>query len=203
MGRAPAFDREQVLSQVTELFWLKGYQATSVADLVQRTQLKPGSLYNSFTSKHQLLLESMARYGRWRVDWVRTTLQQHLPLNQLLRQLLQGMVDQSCCDPDAKGCFLLNIKLEMGAVDPEVQAQFDLTYGHIEQELVEVMNQAIKCGEFRPSADSRTLAKYLVMSIWGLRIMGRDRASRVTLEMMVDQIMIPFQQAQNHPQASV
>jgi TetR/AcrR family transcriptional repressor of nem operon len=195
MGRALAFDREQVLSRVTELFWLKGYQATSVADLVQQTRLNPGSLYNTFQSKHQLLLECIECYGRRRVHWVRSILEQHRPLNQLLRQLLQGIVDLSCDDPDAKGCFLLNIKLELGADDPQVQALFELICKQIEHAIAEAVGRAIKCDQVKPDTDATVLAKYLVMSIWGLRVLGRDRTNRVMMEAMVEQIMIPFQYA--------
>ncbi len=196
MGRAQAFDREQILAQVTELFWLNGYQATSVADLVQQTRLKPGSLYNSFTSKHQLLLESIERYGRDSIDWVRTLLDQHLPLDQLLGQLLQAVVDQSCSDPDAKGCFLLNIKLEMAAEDPAVQALVERIFGQVELALAEAINKAIKCDQLKPDTNAPVLAKYLLMSICGLRILARDRTDRAMLEAMVEQIMIAVQQAQ-------
>lgn len=195
MGRALAFDREQVLSQVTELFWLKGYQATSVADLVQETQLKPGSIYNTFNSKHELLMESLERYSRWRVDGFRALLDQHRPLLELVRQLLQGLVDECSDDPDARGCLLLKIQLELGGSDATVKARIDQSYRLIEQVFIDAIVRAQKCEELKEDIDATGLAKYLLMSCLGLQVMSANRSGREAMEAMIGSIMMPFEQA--------
>ena len=63
MPRPPGYQRSTVLGRATELFWRRGYGATSVADLVTATGLKPGSLYAAFGSKKGLFLEVLAQYN--------------------------------------------------------------------------------------------------------------------------------------------
>ncbi|MEH6649031.1 MAG: TetR/AcrR family transcriptional regulator [Motiliproteus sp.] len=195
MGRALAFDREQVLSQVTELFWLKGYQATSVADLVQETRLKPGSIYNTFNSKHDLLMESLERYSRWRVDMFRALMDQHRPLLELVRQLLQELVDECCDDPDARGCLLLKIQLEQGGSDAKVKARIDQSYALIEQVFSDAIVRAQKCDELKEDVDAAGLAKYLLMSCLGLQVMSCNRSGRAAMEAMTVSMMAAFEQA--------
>lgn len=63
-GRPRAFDRETALSQATHLFWLKGYGATSIADLTETMGIGPPSLYAAFGSKEALYAEAIDYYSK-------------------------------------------------------------------------------------------------------------------------------------------
>src|SRR5687767_8324381 len=62
-GRPRAFDREAALAEATRLFWLKGYEATSISDLTQAMGIGSPSLYAAFGSKEALYAEALRHYG--------------------------------------------------------------------------------------------------------------------------------------------
>ena len=62
MARTKEFDQEQALDAAMNLFWERGYEATSIQDLVEATGVQRQSLYDTFGSKHELFLQSLMRY---------------------------------------------------------------------------------------------------------------------------------------------
>ena len=61
-GRPRAFDTQQALARARDLFWSRGYAATSVQDLVDELGVQRGSLYAAFGDKHDLYLKAVALY---------------------------------------------------------------------------------------------------------------------------------------------
>ena len=64
MARPTDFDRNTVIQKAQEVFWTKGYNGTSMQDLVDATQLNRSSIYNSFGSKHDLFQETLKDYAK-------------------------------------------------------------------------------------------------------------------------------------------
>ncbi|HEY5717122.1 MAG TPA: TetR/AcrR family transcriptional regulator [Motiliproteus sp.] len=195
MGRPAAFDRELVVDQVTDLFWKKGYLGTSIADVVSATALKPGSIYNSFDSKQQLLMAALERYANESILRVRHSIQQNRQLQTALEQLLTDLITLAVDDPDAKGCLMLNIWLEMAAHDRVIAGYVEGIFTRIEAQIFEALEHAHTQGELRSDSDPRLLAKYLMMSIWGMQVMSRQRPPREVLEALVNQALMPIRAA--------
>ncbi len=189
MGRPASYDRDQLLDEVTELFWRQGYYSTSVTDLVKTTRLNPGSLYNAFENKQGLLQASLTWYGRRSISRARQAMQQCRDIESAVRDFFSTLVDAMIADPEARGCFLVNIWLEVACHDDAIRTQLQAIFGRIEQEFRDAFIQARKRGELKQSCDPEVLASYLMMSIWGLRVMSRGRPGREQLEAMVEQVM--------------
>ena len=62
MARTEVFNREDVLQRAKNIFWLKGYNGTSMQDLVDATGLNRSSIYNSFGSKMELYEKTLLKY---------------------------------------------------------------------------------------------------------------------------------------------
>src|SRR5688572_27210770 len=62
-GRPRAFDRDAALTRATHLFWRKGFEATSIADLTEAMGIGSPSLYAAFGSKEALYVEALHHYG--------------------------------------------------------------------------------------------------------------------------------------------
>ncbi len=195
MGRPAAFDRDQVVHKVTDLFWKQGYLGTSIADVVAVTSLKPGSIYNSFNSKQKLLLEALQYYADQSERRLERCLQPQARILPAVAAILEEIVDLAARDPDAKGCLMVNIWLEMAAHDNEIAAYVEAVHARMEAQLTRALQGAREGGEFKPEADPEVLAKYLMMSIWGLRVASRGRPNRATLEALVEQALIPLRSA--------
>src|SRR5437588_10770448 len=62
MARPKTFDRTEMLDRAMELFWYRGYEATSIHDLLEHLEISRQSLYDTFGDKHALFLEALKRY---------------------------------------------------------------------------------------------------------------------------------------------
>src|ERR1700730_2144482 len=62
MARQKEFDRDEVLHKAMEVFWSRGYEASSIQDLVKRMGINRQSLYDTFGDKHTLYLQALDRY---------------------------------------------------------------------------------------------------------------------------------------------
>jgi TetR/AcrR family transcriptional repressor of nem operon len=187
MARPASFDREQVLGKATATFWEQGYHATSISDLVEATQLQPGSLYAAFESKRGLFLAALDHYAQ--------------QSKQRLRQVLAGAQDPlagirqffgqlaSAGSAPGRGCLLVNTVLEVGRHDPVVQARVKAHLAEIEGELRRVLQQAQTQRQLGADKSPEVLARFLMTTIWGLRVLNGIDADAQQTRLVVDQAL--------------
>ena len=116
-GRPREFDEGAALDALTLLFWDKGYEATSMADIVRATGVNRSSLYNAFGSKHDLFRTVLSRYVEQRM----TALAEYAEADpdggiRSLHQFLDEMREFG-----RVGCLAVNTSAELGSADPAVQ----------------------------------------------------------------------------------
>jgi len=175
VARPVGFDREQVLADATKVFWAHGYFDTSVSKLVDATRLQPGSLYAAFESKEGLFLAALDHYAGQSLARLRKILGDAPDPLQGVRRFLEEMAE---ADPEAavRGCFLVNTVLEVGRRNAAVQARLRQHLTVIEHELAEALNEARAAGLLAPRKSPGELAKFLMATIWGVRVLGSTGA---------------------------
>ncbi|MEM6530436.1 MAG: TetR/AcrR family transcriptional regulator, partial [Chloroflexota bacterium] len=119
MPRPKSFNREKVVQQAMNVFWEHGYEATSISDLTEATSLKPGSLYNTFGSKHELYLESLDFYEKHVGSSLFAVLDEPVSGLEAIRQLFSQLIESSRVDP--RGCFMHNAIMERSTCDEDVE----------------------------------------------------------------------------------
>ena len=117
MARPREFDVEVALGRAMEIFWSKGYGATSLDDLCEVTGLSRSSLYATFGSKRDLLLRSVERYVRQRNPQIAAALARPLPIRDAFAALAGELIDQIIAGPGRRGCFLGNCAAELPRSD--------------------------------------------------------------------------------------
>ena len=122
VGRPREFDPEFVLDAAMRAFWAKGYEATSMSDLMAVTGLHKGSLYQAFGDKHSLFVQSLTRYLQDMASQVQKIIVvAETPLDAL-RSVLHRMIDiVDTHDGCPMGCMAINSLIELAPHDPEVQ----------------------------------------------------------------------------------
>src|SRR5512141_666494 len=95
MGRPRQFDPDQVLGQAMQLFWSKGYEATSLDDLLAETGLARQSLYNGFGDKHALFLAALRRYDEQSDEVMRACFAEAGPIRASLRGFMLAIADRA------------------------------------------------------------------------------------------------------------
>ena len=94
MARTKEFDPGAVLDAALELFWLRGYEATSMADLVDHLGVGRASIYATYRSKHDLYLKALDRYVRTKDAGLVRMLSQPGPVLPAIEALLRLYASQ-------------------------------------------------------------------------------------------------------------
>jgi TetR/AcrR family transcriptional repressor of nem operon len=123
MARPREFDIDITLDRAMEVFWEKGYEATSLDDLCEATGLSRSSLYAAFGSKRRLLLQSVDRYVDRQNPQIAAVLPQPLPIRDAFGALARQFIDQIESGPGRRGCFLGNCAAELPRSDRAAQAR--------------------------------------------------------------------------------
>ena len=181
MARPREFDPETVREKAMQVFWAKGYEATSLDDLCVATQLNRSSLYAYFGDKRALFLETLDRYGERAVKRVSTALSQPLPIREAVAAFLAEMIDQIVAGPGRSGCFIGNCSAEVARHDRAAAARVRRNLQRVEAAFRDGFARAKARGELAADADIDALARFFVASTQGLRLMGKSTADREVL----------------------
>lgn len=189
MPRPPSFDRAEVIERATDVFWQRGYDRTSVSDLVQATGLKPGSLYAAFGSKKGLFLEVLKAYQANSAGRLRESLRQSRSPLEAIRCFFEELVEETLQDPQGRGCLMVNTLLEFSRHDPDVQSELSSGLSGIERLFGEALRHASESGELDPRLDTDATAAFLVNNLWGIRVTCRGRPAREAVEGVVRTVL--------------
>ena len=120
MARPREFDEEAVLGAAVQCFWNRGYEATSVRDLVERTGITSASLYNAFGDKRALYERALDHYVEVSIsDRIRRC--EKLAPREAIASFFAEILKRSLGDPQHKGCMLVNAALDVAPHDPDFQ----------------------------------------------------------------------------------
>jgi TetR/AcrR family transcriptional repressor of nem operon len=189
MGRPREFNTGDVMDKVVELFWHKGFAATSIDDLTQATGLKRGSLYQAFGSKGELFTAAMDHYLRDGVVERLRAIPDSEPLHRMLDTLFHEIITLAISDPDRKGCFLTNTAVELSPHDPEIADTVRAYMERLEHLLIGRIEMAMQSGELRPGRDPAALARLVLVTIQGLRVMAKVDPDREALQSVADALI--------------
>ena len=189
MARPPAFERQAVLEQAMQVFWTKGYAATSVADLIAAMNLSKSSFYGAFGDKHAIFLEAIEFYRDHVTARVRSAIELPTPARQVIRSILGRAVDR-ILEPDGRrGCFLNNSAVEVGPDDPAAAERCRSGLLLMEDTFERLVRRAQAEGDIAVEHDSRKLARLLNGTVNGIMVIGKANPDYQTLKDIVDAVM--------------
>jgi TetR/AcrR family transcriptional regulator, copper-responsive repressor len=188
-GRPREFDRDEALGLAMLLFWKRGYQATSVSELIDAMGITPPSLYSAFGDKKRLFLEAVDRYQAGPGAFAKQALTEEPTAERAIRRLLLGAVDSFCDPKHPTGCMVVlsatNCAVESDDVLQELVKRRRATERAIRHRIA--AGQAD--GEFAANADVDALAGLVASALYGIAIKARDGAAPTSLRKIVDQTM--------------
>jgi len=189
MSRTIAFDRNEVLQQAMAVFWKDGYSKSSISTLVTATNLKPGSIYAAFGSKEGLFLAALDTYAQQFTAELQVTLDNASTPLQGIKAFLEKITVEVLSTNQQLGCFLVNTVLE---TSPEETLIIDKVNKHlkkIECILCSTLASACKIGELPSTENPEILAKYLMVNIWGLRVLAKTNPDDDSVKAILDKIL--------------
>jgi len=189
MARPAEYDRDEVLGRAMQAFWDNGYCATSVSQLVEATRLKPGSLYAAFDSKEGLFLAALDHYAQQSIERLDQALGDSRTPLQGVEGFLRGLIAAQYATVPPRGCLLVNTALELGRRNAEIRERIAAHLAGIESRLRQALERAERQGSLAADASPAALAKLLMTTIWGLRVMAGTGADEAQATQVVDQVV--------------
>ena len=163
------------------VFWGKGFEATSLDDLCKATGLGRSSLYAAFGDKRGLYFKALERYEAASQVRVAKALAAG-PIREALASFIGRIIDDIVAGPGRRGCFIGNCAAELSRMDRTAAKRVRHSLERTEAVFFDALERARDRGELSASADTGALAGFLVAGIHGLRLIGKAKPKRATLE---------------------
>ncbi|MBB6304323.1 TetR/AcrR family transcriptional regulator [Rhizobium leucaenae] len=181
MARPRQFDEDSVLEAAGEIFWSKGYEATSTRDLTDRMGLTHASLYNAFGDKRRLYLKVLKHYLDRNLRSRIARMEAAYSPGLTIVGYFQEVVERSLADTEHRGCMLVNTVLEARSDDPEMRRVVADETAEIEAFFLRSVVAAQASGEIPANLPPDDIAKLLLSVQFGLRALVRVRPERELL----------------------
>jgi TetR/AcrR family transcriptional regulator, transcriptional repressor for nem operon len=181
VARPREFDEEFVLDAAIQCFWNRGYEATSVKDLVAETGITAASIYNAFGDKRALFRAALEHYVE---DSVGERLRrcEALPAREAIGAFFDEILRRSLIDRDHKGCLLVNSALEIAPHDTQFQRLIAGVLCRIERFFLKCIKTGQADGTITRSVAAPRLAHHLLAALMGVRVLARVRPEKALLE---------------------
>ncbi|MEV6686133.1 TetR/AcrR family transcriptional regulator [Streptomyces sp. NPDC053429] len=186
-GRPRSFDRDAALDTALRVFWERGYEATSIADLTRELGIGAPSLYAAFGDKRTLFEEVVTAYGGRYGGFAAVALAEEPTAAAAVRRVLREAADIYTDPAHPKGCMVIS-------------AAINTTSDEVAEALRERRNENLATFESRIAADvatgalpvdtdARALARYVGAVLQGMSQQARDGAGREELEAVAETAM--------------
>lgn len=173
MARHPQYNRNSALHKAVGLFWEKGYHGSSLKQIEQTLDMRPGSIYAAFGSKDELFSEALALYAEQGGEELAGHMQEYDSivdgLQAYLHKVAMSCLQEGC---PSRACMIVKTLLETSRTNDTLADQARVVLAAIESTLVSLLEQAKSRGELARGTDCNRLARLLQSQIMGLRAMA-------------------------------
>jgi TetR/AcrR family transcriptional repressor of nem operon len=178
-----------VLDAAAAVFRERGYAATSLDDVIGRTEVGRASLYNAFGGKRALFLAALDRYVDAALAGALGRLGQPGSARAAIEDCLRDAVSFDLADEACGGCLLANTAVELAPHDPDIRRRVEAAFGRIEAAFRAAVERGQAQGEVDPARDPAAAAQFLLTTLMGLRLVAKARRDRDALDGAVDGAM--------------
>ncbi|MGD8175891.1 TetR/AcrR family transcriptional regulator [Marinimicrobium sp. ARAG 43.8] len=190
MPRVAKYNRNEALAKAVSLFWANGYHGTSLKQLEQALDMRPGSLYAAFGNKQSLFLEALNAYADELVSQLEGCLADEpsslSALKAFIRQLILCNADSM--EPPARACMIVKTLLEVRDEDEPLGSRVNELLADVEELFEDLLRRAQREGELRADVQCDRLARLLQVQVMGARTFAQRRVSNQSVESVVEDI---------------
>jgi len=171
MARPRQFEEIQVIEKLMKVFWDKGYEATSMQDLVAASGLLKGSLYGAFADKRTMYLAALKHYDRTRIQAGIDMLNGEGSARQKIARLFDNVIESTKRGDFAGGCLLCNASLEMAVTDKQVKSEIKTTIRRLKLAIMDALDAQTENEE-----QAASLAAFIISAYFGTRVLAKAGA---------------------------
>jgi len=187
-GRPRAFDKDKALEMAMRVFWQKGYEGASLADLTQAMGINPPSLYAAFGNKEALFRQAVERYQARVAAYGMDALA--LPTARgVAEAMLNGAADLQTDRDHPQGCLMVQGALACGDEARALRADLAARRAANVEALRVRFERAKQKGDLPKDADPAALACFIAAVIYGMAVQASGGATRAELQGVIDSAM--------------
>ena len=172
MPKKEVFDKNVVLNKAQEIFHKKGYNATSMQDLVDATGLNRSSIYNSFESKLELYKLCLNKYEFFYIEKLGAVLKKHKYGFDKIESLFLLYLDEIVKDKDRKGCLIVNCKSEMAHNNTSIDSFLFNNQKNTIAFFTDLVEEGQNDASINKNQTAEAYALFLYSAIQGFRMTG-------------------------------
>ncbi|MEW7278896.1 TetR/AcrR family transcriptional regulator [Aquimarina sp. 2201CG1-2-11] len=189
MPKTETFNREHVLEKATEVFHKKGYNGTSMQDLVDATSLNRSSIYNSFGNKLNMFIEVLSYYQQLNNSDFNQGLSKSYNASEAIKIIFNINLSRILNDNDRKGCLIVNCKSEMTNQEPLITSFMEKHQDRMVAVLEDIVSKGQMEKVFNEEQTANQYALYLFTAIQGLQMTGILNKSKEDLTNLINTIL--------------
>jgi AcrR family transcriptional regulator len=183
-GRPREFDADAALERAMRLFWAKGYEGTSVADLTETLGISRPSLYAAFGDKQSLFRAALQRYAAGPARYVTAALGKPT-VREVAEQLLRGAADLQTSSRNPGGCLTVSGAIACGDEAEPVRQALNVHRTAGVALLRRRFEQAKAQHDLPNDGDPRALARFVAAVVYGMAVLASGGATRQELEQVI------------------
>ncbi len=180
MAGVKQFDRNDVLDRAIALFWRRGYEATSIQDLVDATGINRGSLYSTFGDKQRFFLAVLDRYAEQFAKPLMEQLTDPDP-RRAIERMFEAIIRRTSDPKWPRGCLNTNTTLECPNSGDEISRKIAEHLGQQETAIYRVLRRAQAEKALDPEQDARALARFFMGVAQALNVVNKAIADPAVL----------------------
>jgi TetR/AcrR family transcriptional regulator, transcriptional repressor for nem operon len=177
MPRIKAFDETEIVEKAKNLFQLKGYEGTSMQDLIDTLGISRSSLYDTFGDKHQLYLKTLNAYCKDNAYALVAKAENIENPLAFIQDIFTSIIEQSKKDAEKRGCYVVNAIVEFSERNTDVTEIVDASNKAFEKMLEKLIVKAQLKKQIAADKNPKQISKFLFTTIYGLRVSSKSNTS--------------------------
>ena len=187
-GRPREFNQDEALDKAMRVFWERGYEGASLAELIDTLGISKPSLYAAFGNKEELFRKALARYSQCEVAYVGEAMLAPTA-RQTVDEFLTKSVDFLADSSHPKGCMIVQGALSCGENAAQIHQELKRHRSGYEEMLSRRFVQAKNEGELPSETNAAALAKYIATVHQGMSVQATSGATKEELLSVVNQAL--------------
>lgn len=182
VGRPRTFDRDEALRKAMLLFWEKGYEGTTMANLIEAIGMKAPSVYAAFGNKDKLFTEAVQLYAGIVNDGPLKTLKEDPDVYEAFKNLFKENIRLFTNTDNPTSCLIMTAAINCAPEHNEHVETLKGMRNAYKDAFERRLKQAITDQQLSEEADAISLAEFYTTFAHGLALRARDGASKKELE---------------------
>lgn len=180
-GRPRTFDKSLALKNAMYVFWAKGYEGTTMSDIVDAIGVKGPSVYAAFGNKDAIFIEAVKQYSDMMLSGPLSALTEEPDIYQAIKKLLEANLEFFLNSPNPRGCLIMTSAINVTPEHAELMNFVRSYRDDYKARLVKRFELALLEKQIRPDSNPHDLAEYYLMVIHGMALRARDGAALTQL----------------------